>query len=138
MLASEAAIGYIAQMQNALLIFLGGGLGATGRYLVGLAALRQFGPGFPYGTMIVNIAGSLIMGLFIGWLARKGGSTELRLFFATGVLGGFTTFSAYSLDVANLIERGAYGPALTYMLGSVLVCILAVFVGLWLVRTLTA
>ena len=88
--------------------------------------------------MLVNVLGSLLMGLFIGWLVRKGGSTELRLFFATGVLGGFTTFSAYSLDVANLIERGAYGPALTYMMGSVLACVVAVFIGLWMSRILTA
>jgi CrcB protein len=125
-------------MLQTLLVFLGGGLGATGRYLVGIGALRQFGPGFPYGTIIVNIVGSLAMGLLIGWLVRKGGSNDLRLFLATGVLGGFTTFSAYSLDVANLIERGSYGPALTYMVGSVIACILAVFVGLWLVRSLTA
>lgn len=125
-------------MQHALLIFLGGGLGAMGRHFAGLAALRQFGPGFPYGTILVNVLGSLLMGLFIGWLVRKGGSTELRLFFATGVLGGFTTFSAYSLDVANLIERGAYGPALTYMMGSVLACVVAVFIGLWVSRILTA
>lgn len=125
-------------MLHALLVFLGGGLGATGRYLVGIAALRQFGPGFPYGTFIVNVTGSLLMGLLIGWLVRKGGSQEVRLFFATGLLGGFTTFSAFSLDFANLWERGAIGSALTYTMGTLVICIVAIFVGLWLVRTLTA
>ena len=125
-------------MLHALLVFLGGGLGATGRYLVGIAALRQFGPGSPYGTVIVNVVGSLAMGLLIGWLVRKGGSQEVRLFFATGVLGGFTTYSAFSLDVANLWERGAFVHALSYTMGTLVACIVAIFVGLWLARTLTA
>ena len=137
-MAPRRAIGYIALMLHALLVFLGGGLGATGRYLVGIAALRQFGPGFPYATMIVNIGGSLLMGLLIGWLVRKGGGQEMRLFFATGLLGGFTTFSAFSLDVANLWERGAFTSALSYTLVTVVACIVAVFVGLWLVRSLSA
>jgi len=76
------------------------------------------------------------MGLFIGWLVKRGGSQDLRLFFATGVLGGFTTFSAFSLDAANLIERGANGLALAYILASVIICIVAVFTGLWAARTL--
>ena len=121
-------------MLQALLIFIGGGIGASGRYLVGTAALRQFGPGFPYGTMIVNVLGSLLMGLFIGWLVKRGGSNDLRLFFATGVLGGFTTFSAFSLDIANMWERGAAGPAFIYVLGTVIACVVAVFAGLWLSR----
>ena len=123
-------------MLHALLIFVGGGLGATGRHFVGAAALRHFGTGFPYGTMIVNVVGSLAMGLFIGWMVKRGGSSELRLFFATGVLGGFTTFSAYSLEVANLWERGAISAALLYSLGSVVTCVIAVFFGLWLSRAL--
>ena len=138
MVALTGAIGYIAAMQHALLVFLGGGLGATGRYLVGIAALRHFGPGFPYATMIVNVLGSLLMGLLIGWLARKGGSQEVRLFFATGLLGGFTTFSAFSLDVANLWERGTLVHTLGYTMGTLIACIAAVFVGLWLVRTVSA
>lgn len=123
-------------MLNTLLIFLGGGLGAAGRHFVGTVALRQFGPSFPYGTLIVNVLGSLVMGLFIGWLVRRGGSNELRLFFATGVLGGFTTFSAYSLEVANLWERGDVVSVLLYSVGSVVTCVMAVFAGLWLSRVL--
>ena len=138
MVASRHAIGYIAVMMHVLLVFLGGGIGATGRYLVGIAALRQFGPGFPYGTLMVNLVGSLLMGLFIGWLVRKGGSHELRLFFATGVLGGFTTYSAFSLDVANLWEQGNLGAALIYTMGTVVACVAAVFVGLWFARSISA
>jgi len=131
---------------HALIIFLGGGLGATGRHFVGLGALRLLGPGFPYGTFVVNVFGSLVMGLFIGWLVRKGGaassgsgsglfgSQELRLFFATGLLGGFTTFSAFSLDIANLWERGAAALALIYTLGTVAACIIAIFAGLYMAR----
>ncbi len=138
--AHRCAIRYERQMLHALIIFLGGGLGATGRHFVGQGALRLLGPGFPYGTLLVNVAGSLLMGLFIGWLVRKGadggemGSQELRLFFATGLLGGFTTFSAYSLDIANLWERGAAGLALIYALGTVVACVVAIFAGLYLAR----
>ncbi len=103
---------------------------------MGMLALRHFGVAFPYGTFIVNVVGSLMMGLFIGWLVRRGGSNELRLFFATGVLGGFTTFSAYSLDIANLWERGDHNTAIVYGAGSVLACVVCVFAGLWLVRAL--
>ena len=123
-------------MLHVALVFLGGGLGAAGRHLVGLAALRQFGPAFPYGTLIVNVLGSLAMGLVIGWLVRRGVTgNEWRLFLTTGVLGGFTTFSAFSLDVANMWERGALGGAAFYVGSSVVVSILAVFLGLWLART---
>ena len=123
-------------MLHVALVFLGGGLGAAGRHLVGLAALRQLGPGFPFGTLIVNVVGSLLMGFIIGWLARRGVSgSDWRLFLTTGVLGGFTTFSAFSLDVANMWERGELGPAALYVGGSVFVSILAVFVGLWAART---
>ncbi len=125
-------------MTQALLIFIGGGLGATGRHLVGVAALRQFGPAFPYGTLIVNVLGSLLMGLFIGWLVKRGGSNDLRLFLATGVLGGFTTFSAFSLDVANLWEKGSGGPAFIYATGTVVACVVAIFAGLWFSRQLVS
>jgi CrcB protein len=95
-------------MYHLVLVALGGALGSGLRHLVNLAALRLIGPGFPWGTLTVNIAGGFLMGLFVELLARRfGGSAELRLFVATGVLGGFTTFSAFSLDVAVLYERGA-------------------------------
>jgi CrcB protein len=125
-------------MYHVLLVAVGGAIGASLRHLGNLAALRLLGPGFPWGTMAINIAGSLAMGIFIEVLARRfgGASNELRLFIATGVLGGFTTFSAFSLEVAVLWERGAALHALGYVLASVVCAIVALFVGLWLVRSL--
>jgi CrcB protein len=127
-------------MTSLLLVFLGGGIGASARHGVNVAALRAFGPGFPWGTLIVNVTGSILMGMLAGYLAfRAGGSLtqHARLFLATGVLGGYTTFSAFSMDAALLMERGATGQALLYVLGSVLLSILGLFAGLWLVRALT-
>ncbi|WP_299819841.1 fluoride efflux transporter CrcB [uncultured Roseibium sp.] len=123
-------------MYHLLLVMLGGGLGAGGRHLVSLATLRLFGTGFPVGTLSVNIIGSLVMGLFIGWLVNHetGGLQPLRYFFATGILGGFTTFSAFSLDTAVLWERGDTHLALIYVAASVLVSIVAVFAGLMIMR----
>jgi len=121
-----------------LLVFLGGGLGAAMRHGVNVGAARLFGTNFPYGTLTVNVVGSLLMGLLVAYLAFKGeASQHSRLFMATGVLGGFTTFSAFSLDVAVLYERGAVGLALGYVLVSVGASILALFAGLYLVRQLT-
>ncbi len=122
-------------MRHVFLVAIGGGLGAALRHLANMGALRLFGPNFPWGTMGINIAGSLAMGIFIELLARRyGGSNELRLFVATGILGGFTTFSAFSLDFSVLLERSAMGQALFYALASVILSILALFIGLWLVR----
>ncbi len=105
------------------------------RYLTGLAAFWLAGPGFPWGTMIVNILGSFIMGLFIALLGRKLQATnELRLLVATGFLGGFTTFSAFSFDVVVMWERGDMNSIFAYVLVSVFLSIIAVFAGLWLVR----
>ena len=119
---------------NLIFVAAGGALGAVFRHFSGTAALRLLGPSFPYGTLFVNIVGSLMMGLFIAWLAKRAGgsSNELRLFFATGFLGGFTTFSAFSLDVANMLERGAMASAAGYVIASVVISILALFMGLWL------
>ena len=127
-------------MTSLLLVFLGGGIGAGARHGVNVAVLRAIGPGFPWATLIVNVSGSLLMGLLAGYLAFLAGgnlSQHARLFLATGVLGGYTTFSAFSLDTALLVERGATGQALLYVLGSVLLSILGLFAGLWLVRALT-
>ena len=122
-------------MNNVLIVAAGGAIGAALRHMCGTAFMRIFGPAFPWGTLFVNVAGSLIMGLFIAWLAKRAGtSNELRLFVATGVLGGFTTFSAFSLDVANLVERHAGMAAMSYVMASVLLCVLAVFAGLWFGR----
>lgn len=124
-------------MMHVFLVFLGGGLGAASRHLVSLATLRLFGPSFPVGTLAVNVVGSLAMGLFIGWLARRAGvGEELRLFVATGFLGGFTTFSAFSLDVANLWQRGEVTMAGTYIAASLVLSIIGLFAGLYLARNL--
>ena len=125
-------------MINYLLVFFGGGLGASLRHTVNIACTKSFGTAFPYGTFIINISGSIVMGLIAGYLAFRGGETQpWRLFLMTGILGGYTTFSAFSLDTALLYERGAIGLALFYVLGSVVFSILGLFAGLALVRHLT-
>ena len=126
-------------MYHLVLVAFGGGIGAGLRHLVNFAALRLIGPGFPWGTMAINVTGSFVMGVFIEFLARRfgGASNELRLFVATGILGGFTTFSAFSLDFAVLWERGEVVPAFGYALGSVVASIAALFVGMWLARSFT-
>jgi len=124
-------------MYHFLLVVIGGGIGAGARHLVNLTTMRLMGVGFPWGTLVVNITGCFIMGAFIEVLARRvGGSNELRLFVATGILGGYTTFSSFSLDFAALWERGAAVSAMGYVLASVLGSILALFAAFWLVRNL--
>ncbi|MGN6306069.1 MAG: fluoride efflux transporter CrcB [Mesorhizobium sp.] len=124
-------------MLNLGLVIVGGGIGAGIRHLLNMGAMRLFGSGYPWGTMVINITGSFVMGAFIELLARRAGaSNELRLFVATGILGGYTTFSSFSLDFAALWERGALGPALAYVLVSVVGGILALFAAFWLVRNL--
>ncbi len=123
-------------MYHLLIVAAGGAIGASMRHLVGLAAFRLMGPAFPWGTLAVNIVGSFAMGVFIELLARRfGASSELRLFVTTGLLGGFTTFSAFSLDVAVLWERGAQALAAGYVAASVAGAIAALFAGLMLVRS---
>ena len=123
-------------MTNLLLVAIGGALGASLRHLSGTAALRIMGAGFPWGTLFVNVLGSLVMGLFIAWMTKRtGASNEMRLFVATGILGGFTTFSAFSLDVVNMVERGAMAGAFGYIAASVIISLSAVFIGLWFGRT---
>ena len=118
-----------------LLVFVGGGLGATLRYLINVTCARTLGTGFPWGTFIINITGSTVMGLIAGYLALKGEASQpWRLFLMTGILGGYTTFSAYSLDAALLYERGELGLAALYVTGSVVLSIAGLFAGLWLVR----
>lgn len=121
-----------------LLVALGGAIGATLRHLVGILTLKVFGAGFPWGTFTVNILGSFIMGCVVEIIARKlNASIEMRLFLMTGLLGGFTTFSSFSLDTAFLWERGETMTAFVYVLASVALSIAALFAGLALVRNLT-
>jgi CrcB protein len=123
---------------NYVLVFFGGGLGASLRHTVNMACARAFGTSFPWGTFVINITGSIVMGLIAGYLTFKGGASQhWRLFLMTGVLGGYTTFSAFSLDTALLYERGETGLALLYVLGSVVLAIAGLFAGLALVRHLT-
>ena len=118
-----------------LIVFIGAGIGGALRHGVNVAASRQFGLGFPYGTLIVNVAGSFLMGLLAGYFAfRPGMPQHMRLFLTTGILGGFTTFSAFSLDTALLIERHSFGLAAGYAVGSVAASISALFFGLALFR----
>src|ERR1700761_5871481 len=122
---------------NYLLVFVGGGLGASLRHTINIACARCMPPSFPWGTFIINITGSIVMGLIAGYLAFKGEASQpWRLFLMTGILGGYTTFSAFSLDTALLYERGAIGLAAFYVLGSVVFSIAGLFAGLALVRHL--
>lgn len=123
-------------MTKLIFVALGGGAGAVARYLVGMGALRSFGPGWPVGTLTVNVVGGLAMGLLAGWLAHRGGADQerWRLLLGVGVLGGFTTFSAFSLETALMIEKRAYGQAFAYTAASVLLSVAALFVGLMLAR----
>jgi CrcB protein len=119
-----------------LIVFLGAGIGGALRHGVNLAAARQFGFGFPFGTAIVNVLGSFLIGLFAGYFAfRTGYSQHTRLFLTTGLLGGFTTFSAFSLDAALLLERHSYWLAAGYIAGSVGISLISLFFGLALFRT---
>jgi len=121
-----------------LVVFLGGGIGAALRHGVNLAIARLLGTAFPYGTLMINITGSFIMGVVAAYFAFKGDASQhWRLFLTTGILGGYTTFSAFSLDAALLYERGEIGLALFYVLGSVVLSILGLFAGLALVRHFT-
>src|SRR6201994_1529828 len=124
---------------NYVLVFIGGGLGSTLRPIINVVSARVLGTAFPYHTFIINITGSIVMGLIAGYLAFKGEAPQAwRLFLMTGILGGYTTFSAFSLDTALLYERGALGLSLFYVLGSVVFSILGLFAGLALVRHLAA
>ncbi|KQY40163.1 fluoride efflux transporter CrcB [Rhizobium sp. Root483D2] len=124
-------------MTHILLVAAGGAVGSVLRYLVGLWTLRSFGPAFPWGTLTVNITGSFLIGVLAETIARKfGASVEMRVFLITGILGGYTTFSAFSLDAMTLLERGEPVTALIYVASSVLLSALAVFAGLALMRAM--
>ena len=118
-------------------VALGGAIGASLRYLSNVSAMRIFGPGFPYGTVFVNILGSFAMGVLIVALAKKGG-THLAPLLMTGILGGFTTFSAFSLDSFTLWERGDITTALAYVAGTVILSLGALAAGIYLSREIFA
>ena len=118
-------------------VALGGALGASGRYLTGVAALRLMGPGFPWATLAVNVVGSFVMGAIVVVLAHLS-ATRYAPFLMTGLLGGFTTFSAFSLDALTLWERGQHGLAGAYVLASILLSLAAIVAGLTLTRSLMA
>ena len=128
-------------MRSYLLVFLGAGIGGALRHGVNVGCARMCGTAFPWGTLTVNVVGSFLMGVLAGWLAFRAGegwSQPLRLFLTTGLLGGFTTFSAFSLDAVQIWERGQIGLAATYVTASVLLSIAGLVAGLALVRSLTA
>ena len=119
-------------------VMVGGAIGAGARHLVGQVMLARLGPGFPWWTLSINIVGSLLMGVLIGWLALRGGGDVARLFLGVGVLGGFTTFSSFSMEFWLLFERGQMAQAATYVLGSVIVGIAAFVLGLSVMRQVPA
>lgn len=122
-------------MFSLFLVMLGGALGSGARYLTGIAMLRLLGPNFPFGTLTVNLVGGLLMGLLVGVLARLSVPGEnWRLLTAVGVLGGYTTFSSFSLDVANMFQRGDLATAMGYVLISVIGSVTALFLGLAVAR----
>ena len=119
-----------------LIVFIGAGIGGALRHGVNVGAARLFGLGFPYGTLIVNVVGSFLMGLLAGFFGYRAGIPQhVRLFLTTGILGGFTTFSTFSLDAALLIERHSLRMAAGYLVGSVAAGLAALFFGLALFRS---
>ena len=124
-------------MPTILWVAAGGAIGASGRYLVNVLAGRALGMDFPWATLIVNVVGSFVMGLLITVMALKlQVSPEVRAFLVTGVLGGFTTFSAFSLDFITLYERKAHGLAVAYAAGSVGLALLGIVAGMALARAM--
>lgn len=130
----------MSSLTHLALIFLGGGIGSALRYGVGRGALALAGPAFPAGTLAVNVAGCLVMGVLVEWLALRdaGIDASTKLFLTTGLLGGFTTFSAFALDAVALWERGATGLAAFYVLASVALSIAGLVAGMALARAALA
>jgi CrcB protein len=121
------------------MVGLGGAIGSMARYLIAGWVQNPSWSGFPYGIFIVNVTGGFVMGVLTGAMALKFNvSPEIRAFLTTGILGGYTTFSTFSLEAAMLIERHAYGQAAGYIAGSALLSIIALFAGLWLMRAVYA
>ncbi|HSF02717.1 MAG TPA: fluoride efflux transporter CrcB [Solirubrobacterales bacterium] len=121
-----------------LIVAIGSAIGGAFRHAVNVGAARFLGTGWPYGTFLVNVVGSFVMGVISGYFAPRGTVSQMWLvFLTTGILGGFTTFSAFSLDVALLIERGRFDATAGYLLGSVGLSVGALFLGIALVRLVT-
>lgn len=116
-------------------VALGGAIGSVARYLAGIGVGKLMGAGFPWGTLLINIAGSFLIGVFIESFALRWDLPQAaRVFLTIGICGGFTTFSTFSMETALMIERGELGPAAAYIVASVVVSILALFAGLHLIR----
>jgi len=126
-------------MTSFFAVAIGGAIGASARHGLSLAMLRVFGPGFPVGTLLANVLGGLLMGILMGWLIRDTpeGANTIRLFAGVGVLGGFTTFSSFSLDAMRMLEMKAFGPFFGYVGASVILSIAAVALGLFIMRGAT-
>jgi CrcB protein len=127
-------------MLNLLLVALGGAIGSVARYGLNDRVRALLGTGWPSGIFTINVLGGFLMGCVVGFLAHRGGADQerWRVLLGVGVLGGFTTFSAFSLDVALMVERRAYGQAAAYSLASVVVSVVALFAGLMLMRRIFA
>ena len=123
-------------MIKLLLVAAGGATGSVARYLVGVSTTRLLGTAWPYGTFTVNVVGGFLMGALASWLAHKADANheQWRVLLAVGVMGGFTTFSAFSLEVALMIQKRAYGQAFTYTAASVLLALAALFAGMMIAR----
>lgn len=126
-------------MRTSIIVFIGAGIGGLMRHVMNIWITALASSGFPYGILTINVIGSTAMGLAAGWFASRGEILpDLRLFLATGILGGFTTFSAFSLDTALLVERGEPLLAAVYVAGSVAMSLLGLFLGLWMMRAVLA
>ncbi|MGV1869353.1 fluoride efflux transporter CrcB [Agrobacterium rosae] len=124
-------------MLNIALVAIGGAIGSIARYLVGVWSVRLAGPNFPWGTLTVNVVGAFLIGLTVEVIARRfDASSEMRVFLVTGVIGGFTTWSSFTLDAVVLFERGEIGLSAVYLGASLLVSFAAIFAGLALGRAL--
>ena len=127
-------------MDKLLLVFMGGGVGSLARYLLNVSATKTLGGGWPYGTFAANVFGGIAMGFLVGWLAHRGGADQerWRILIGVGVLGGFTTFSTFSLETALMIQRRDYGQAAGYMAISVAFAVGGLFMGLLAARRIFA
>ena len=123
---------------NLLLVMAGGAIGAGARYGTGRAALHAFGPGWPWGTLIANVSGGLLMGVLVSALARSGAGEPWRLLLGVGVLGGFTTFSSFTLETVTMAQRGEWAGALVYVAASVAGSVAALLAGLAAMRVASA